>query len=239
MPTLACEPFATLEDVLSAPCACNLTEEDHGALIEEYIDEASDFLFVASGGRVAGRCTRTVWPVTDTYGCARWDSAYPGAQPFFDAIPLAGPNTEVLKVTIDGVILNPSEYRLYNGNMLIRRSGSWPTSNDLTKDDTDVGTFTVQERFGEAPSRLVSDATVELVCQMIREPNALSRLRGVTSANIQGVSVATDAAEGEGLPAVARFLDRYAPRGVAVSAVWSPESDNGWRLISVSGPSGS
>lgn len=247
MPNLACSKFATLDDVLSATCACTLNEEDHGDLIEEYLDEASDFLFVLSGGRVTGRCYRTVWPIkvcvggvgdvaghSDRADWIRWDS--------IDSIPLAGPATMIEEITIDGLALDPSEYGLLDGNKLFRRTGEWPTSNDITLDDSQVGTFTVSFWFGRAVEAITRRACVELVCQMVKGDMAgLNRLRGIVSANVQGVSVQLDDDEvtSLGLPEVNRFMDRYAPRGLGMLGVWTPELDHGWRLVTVTGGSGS
>jgi len=240
MPELACQSFATVDDVLEAPCGCAYTDSDHGALIQELIDEASDFLYVASGGRVHGRCTRTVYPISSGYPCGPvgW-MGFGGnsSEMLLNPIPLPGPSASVAQVKINGVALNASEYGIYNGSYLFRRVGSWPTSNDITKANTEEGTFTVTHSFGNAPSRITVMATVELVCQMMKDPTTLSRLRGVTSANVQGVSVSLDAAEEAealGIPAVGRFLDRFAPRGMGVLAVWTPELDNNWSLVTVS-----
>lgn len=244
MPQLACSDFATVTEVLEADCACELTLADDGDEIAELIGDASDMLYVLSGGRVFGQCTRQVWPVSIGARCGPgadlrsswvdWDS--------LDSIPLQGPNTNVIEVTIDGVALNPSEYGLLDGYKLFRRVGSWPSHNDLTLTDADEGTFTITYSFGRAPTGITRRATVALVCQMIREePRALSRLRGVVSANVQGVSVELDDDEiGRiGLPELTRFMDTYSPRGIGVLGVYSPELNHGWRLVSVSGPSGS
>lgn len=241
-PRLACQAFVTVEDVLSAKCACELNEADDGALIAEYIDEASDMLYVLSGGRVFGICERQVWPIK-TGECydgpertdwVSWDSV--------DSIPLPGPDTNVIEVTIDGIALNPSEYGLIDGHKLFRRSGCWPVSNDVTKADTQAGTFTITVRFGAAVRELARRAAIELVCQMVTNDNAaINRMRGVVSATVQGVSVQLDddPVGQMGLPEVNRFLDVYASRGMGALGVYSPELSHGWRLISVTGGSGS
>lgn len=244
MPSLACQPFVTLDEVLGSACACAYTELEDGALIEELIDDATDLLYVLSGGRVHGICTRTVWPVTDGI-CGISGVEVEVYQDWLRAntIPLRGPHTDIVEVTIDGVALSPSEYGLANDSYLFRRVGTWPTSNNVLLAATEDGTFTITFRFGEAPSRISKLATIELVCQMMREPAALSRLRGVVSANVQGVSVtmadALEEASTLGLPALTRFLDRYSPRGMGALGVYSPELQHGWRLLEIEGPSGS
>lgn len=254
MTRLACQPFVTVEDVLDSACACNLNDTDDGDLIEEYIDEASDFLYVMSGGRVTGTCTHTVRPVTDNtcwnrYMYAGLSEVHGRAYNWVDyygtdSIVLNGPNTEILEITIDGVVISPSEYGLMEGNKLFRRNNkNWPVYNDVTKADTEPGTFTITYRFGTVPTLLARRACIELVCQMLKSDEAaLSRLKGVVSANVQGVSVTMDQADDVaalGLPEVTRFLDLYSPRGLGALGVYSPELNHGWRLIQVYGPSGS
>lgn len=241
-PHLACEAFITMDDVLAADCACDLTEAEHGAYITELIDDVSDMLYLISGGRVTGRCERTVWPVK--FGeCGpvpertSWIS-----RDSIDSIPLSGPDTEIVEVTIDGIALNPSEYGLLDGNKLFRRVGNWPVDNDITLTDADVGTFTITYRFGWPVNHVVRRAAIEMVCQMVKEePAALSRMRGVVSANVQGVSLQMNDEDlrSMGLPEVNRFLDTFAPYGMRPMGVFSPELSHGWRLLAVTGGSGS
>ena len=243
MPLFACEPFFTVDDVLEAECACNLNEDDHGDIIEEFIDDVSDILYVLSNGRVTGVCERKVWPFRTGVLCGPGGLFGYGRQNWIDfdsvdSIPLRGPNTEIIEITIDGLLIDPSEYGLLNGNKLFRRSGSWPSDNDITKDDSEEGTFTITYRFGDPIGLSTTRAGIELVCQMVISPtSSLSRLRGIVSANVQGVSVQLDdEVRSMGLPEVAKFLDIY---GGPTRAVWSPELDHGWRLLDVTGPSGS
>jgi hypothetical protein len=253
MPRIACNAFVTVEDVLDSPCACDMNELDDGELIEEMIDEASDFLSVLSGGRFTGVCQQTVWPITDgactdryTYaGLSAYHERYNWNDHYgTDSIVLNGPNTEVLEITIDGAVISPSEYGLIDGNKLFRKGNKrWPVYNDVTLPDTEEGTFTITYRFGTAPTATVKRACVELVCMMVKtDQENLSRVRGVVSATVQGVNLAldqTDDVAALGLPEVTRFLDLYSPRGLGALGVYSPELNHGWRLIQVEGPSGS
>lgn len=244
---LACSPFVTVDEVLESACACDLNEDDHGDIIDEFADDASDILYVLSNGRVTGRCTRTIRPFragvlcgpgglfgwgVDRQNWINFDSV--------DSIPLQGPNTEITEVVIDGLLIDPSEYGLLNGNKLFRRGNlSWPSDNDITLDDTEEGTFAITYRFGNLITLSTKRAAIELICQMVISPTmSLNRLRGVVSANVQGVSVQldTDEVRSMGLPEVSKFLDIY---GGPVRAAWSPELDHGWRLLQVAGPSGS
>lgn len=257
-PQLACEPVVTVDEVLDAACACDLNEGEHGELIEEYINDASDVLYVLSGGRVFGRCTRQVYPFRDVNTCgprsllsgSTWGSWGPWRSgetwvdwDGVDSIPLPGPGTTIIEVTIDGAVIDPATYGLLNGNKLFRRGGAvWPSSNDVTLADTEVGTFTVTYRFGEAPNLSKKRAAIELVCSMVKgDKNTLSRLRGIVSANIQGVAVtmADNEVDALGLPEVSRFMDIYGNSGRGNVGVWAPETNHAWHLVTVSGGSGS
>src|SRR5688572_20308247 len=57
-------------------------------------------------------------------------------------ITLPGPVTEIIEIIVDGVLLDPSAYRVDNGNILVRLDGeAWPVQNlDV---DSGVGYFTV------------------------------------------------------------------------------------------------
>jgi hypothetical protein len=159
-----------------------------------------------------------------------------------DSIPLQGPNTEILEILIDGDVIDPSDYGLLNGNKLFRRTRAWPTVNDVTKADTENGTFSIEYRFGRAPNRITKRAGIELVCQMVKgDASTLNRLRGIVSANVQGVTVTmdNDSINDLGLPELSRFMDVYGNRGLGVVGVWSPELNHGWHLVEVTGGSGS
>lgn len=251
-PQLACEPIVTVDDVLDAACACDLNEGEHGDLIESYINDASDILYVLSGGRVFGRCTRTVYPFRDVNSCGPrsllWGGSLLGVDSWvdwdgIDSIPLRGPGTTIIEVTIDGEVIDPATYGLLNGNKLFRRGGAvWPNSNNVALADTEVGTFSITYRFGEAPNLTKQRAGIELVCSMVKgDKNTLSRLRGIVSANIQGVSVtmADNEVDSLGLPEVSRFMDIYGNSGRGIVGVWAPETNHAWHLVTVSGGSGS
>jgi hypothetical protein len=61
-----------------------------------------------------------------------------------NTIHLPGPIVEINSVTIDGVDLVPTAYRLDNKRWLIRQDGNpWPLVNNLDLDTTQVGTWKV------------------------------------------------------------------------------------------------
>ena len=70
-------------------------------------------------------------------------------------VRLEGPVGRVVRVTIDGVQLDPTAYRIDNGDRLVRTDGGvWPASQDMALPPTEVGTFAVEYFRGSAPSIL-------------------------------------------------------------------------------------
>lgn len=260
----ACQPFAVKSALYAANCGCALVSPTDDALADFVLDEASDMIAILSGMRVHGICTKTVRPVTDRYcqidpwrspGGYNWGYQWGiysyGSGPWWlqGTVPLRGPNTDVVAVHIDGQQLPLASYGLIENRYLMRKDGAnWPTTNDLTLPDTQVGTWSITYRFGRAPDWLTQQATLELACELAAEyKGGDSHLPpGVTSANIQGANVslqdradALRASNGEGIPMLSRFLGIYAPDGQNRSTVWSPELILGYDLIEDEGPSGS
>lgn len=248
----ACQPFITADDVLDAACGCDLDAVEDADLIDLMIDQASDILSLATGGLVSGICTVTVRPVAlchdpyidSIYPPRDWRRQFGG----INTIPLRGPNTDIVEITINGVVINPSEYGLLDNKYLFRRSGCWPSVNDLTLAATQTDTFEITYRFGREPDKLTQMATTELACELLKDlkGKATSLPRGVTSANIQGASISVRSraealrAGDEQIPVVSRFLSIYANDGMnMVSGVWAPELEQFWNLVEVEGPSGS
>jgi hypothetical protein len=245
----ACQPFVTVEDVFDDRCACALDEGEHLDLVEDVIDMASDILTIMSGGRIAGICDSTYRPVKVGGGaCAPAAGGMSDHEYALfgqtDMIPIPGIQPQVIEVEIDGVVLNPSEYGLMNGRYLFRREGSWPASNDLLALDSADGVFSITIRSGLPPDFITRQAAIELTCEIVSDVvGAATRLpRGARSANLQGVAVAlseqaeADEEETDGLARIRRF---YAWHCQDAATVWSPETNRGWELVTVSGPSGS
>jgi len=62
-------------------------------------------------------------------------------------------------VTIDGAILDPSAYRIDNGNRLVRMDGQdWPLCQDMNLPDGEEGTFSVSYYVGVGPDDLLNYA---------------------------------------------------------------------------------
>lgn len=82
---------------------------------------------------------------------------------------LPDPVADVVQVKVDGAVLDPSLYRVDDYRKLVRLGGgTWPLCNDLTKDDSQVGTWSVTVQFGEQVPTLGQLAVGELACQFAR-----------------------------------------------------------------------
>lgn len=156
---------------------------------------ASEVLWALSGRRL-GMCQVTVrpcrsscfgdgWPFTQWWQLGMWP------RPFFyqgvwynltcgsctngcscsvvsEAL-LPAPVNQILQVKVDGQVLDASAYRVDNWRLLVRTDGNqWPQCNDLTKDDTETGTWSVTLTFGEDIGTLGNLALGELATQFAK-----------------------------------------------------------------------
>ena len=88
---------------------------------------------------------------------------------YVDECQLPAPVASIDEVRVDGVVLAASAYQLRDFRYLQRIDGSnWPICNDLSKPDTDVGTWSVTLSFGEAVPMMGQLAVGELTCQFAK-----------------------------------------------------------------------
>lgn len=145
-------------------------------------------------------------------------------------VVLPGPVGEVTEVLIDGATLDPTAYRVDNGNRLVRTDGgSWPFTQDMSKDSGE-GTFMVTYRRGAKPDGLAAYVAGVLAAEFAKAcTGGTCRLpKGVTSVVRAGVSM--EIATGNfpngttGIREVDAWLIAYNPYGVRVpAAVFSPD----------------
>jgi hypothetical protein len=91
-------------------------------------------------------------------------------------IVLPGPVSEIIRVKVDGGILDPSEYRVDNFRKLVRTSVTvsataptcWPTCQELAKPDTEVGTLSVTYRPGNPVPQGGLWAAGLLACELLK-----------------------------------------------------------------------
>lgn len=76
----------------------------------------------------------------------------------------------VQSVKVDGVTLvKDTDYRVDNFRTLVRLGGAvWPICNELTLDDTHVGTWSVTATYGETPPQIAQLALGELTCELAK-----------------------------------------------------------------------
>lgn len=179
------------EDVI---WTCTLTPATQ-AVTGTAVAAASEVLWALTGRRL-GLCTVTVRPCRQScfgqgWPFAQWWELGMWPRPFFyqgvwynltcgsctngcscsvvsEAL-LPSPVAQILQVKVDGVALDPSQYRVDNWRKLVRLGGNqWPICNDLTKADTEVGTWSVTLTFGESVGTLGNMALGELATEFAK-----------------------------------------------------------------------
>lgn len=238
--------------LLGGPCTtwdpptawcCNLTGAS-AAVTGDALQAATEVLYNLSGQRF-GLCEQTLRP------CRRdcddgWVGSGSYPQPalingqwfnlvcgscgdncscaFLSEALLPGPVYDITTVKVDGVELAPDDYRLDDFHILVRLGGeAWPWCNNLTLDDSEVGTWSVTARFGEPVPALGALAVGELACELAKLLACDSSCRlpaPLQSLNRQGISltfidpneVFTDGRTGLYAPDL--FIQTYNPHGL-------------------------
>lgn len=238
MPTLACEPFATKDELYETVCD-GLTSPTDDALVELALADATDTLVKVSGYRYYGVCTHTIRPCRecstgDWCGCC-----------YLDTVPLPDDVVSVTQVKIDGAVIAPSTYAIKWGPMgagLVRvatgdRPDRWPACQKLWRPDTEIDTFSITITTGQAVSLVERMAAIELAISFIRSSpgRSLLAINGADRVSGGGVQISRDeAVQGitdniDDLPSVGNFRAKWNPFGSPVfSAGWSPELEEGW-----------
>lgn len=238
-----CAAWATPADVpasVKADLGLTLDSQWTGPLIR-----ASELLWMLSGRRWYGggcqelavlRSDSASWPWHESWGrCGCWASAtlYPPAslpgsghipQPLAVRLP-RDRVTSVVSVTVDGVLLDPSAYRVSAAGWLERTDGGrWAVCSAVTE---------VVYRHGSPPPRGGVDAAVTLAIELAKDFYGLKNCklpRRVTAITRQGVSL--DLADpGQflerglvGLMSVDLWLSAVNPGGRPTEGlVWSPD----------------
>lgn len=136
---------------------------------------------------------------------------------------LPSPVFQIVQVKVDGTPLATGSYRLDNNRILVRTDGNvWPLCNDLSRDDTEVGTWSITAQYGEPIPDLAQLAMGELACEIVRAATGGDcRLPpGVTQLVRQGVTISyPDVGEllkngRTGLYLVDLFLATYNPNAL-------------------------
>jgi hypothetical protein len=156
------------------------------ALAAELLPIAAHLMWARTGRRY-GLCEQAIRP------CHRRDCACDEcACRTLSTVILPGPVDSVLEVTIDGVPLAPSDYRLVDHRRLVRADGAeWPVCDDLSLPPTEPGTWQITAMFGMPVPSILRFATSELLCELVKAcTGGLCALpRSVTQVTRQGVSI--------------------------------------------------
>lgn len=141
-----------------------------------------------------------------------------------EQIILPGPVTSIDRVTVDGMTLLSSQYRLDDWRKLVRIDGGrWPDCNDLNLADTEVGTWSVQLTYGQpvpiAGRMAVGELAHQLVLACMGDDCCILPYRIAQLAR-QGVTISFPdidsliAGNRLGLQFADTFLDAYNPYGL-------------------------
>lgn len=237
---------------------CSAFEDYDMEVQDRAIALATSTLRSLTGNQVGG-CPKTVRPCTG--GCDTFSGAqmWAGYGPFYplnwsgtwtncgcaggcihNGLELPRPVGSVDRVTIDGEDLLDGDYRVINGNILIRTDGEpWPTTQDLTKPDTEEGTWSVTYLNAYPVDANGAYAAGLLACEYAKACSGqkCSLPAGVTEISRAGVtmSIASGAFPGgmTGIRAVDAYIRALNPKGLAApSTVWVPPKRGGffsWR----------
>lgn len=161
-----CEPWIDDWDdvVVCCPEASSVTDED---LQNQFIDYASEVLSRLSGNRF-GLCEITRRPCVECHCYCSPCLCGPVERVDLGYSPVA----EVTEVMIDGVVLDPSAYRVDDWRWLTRIDGlHWPRCQTLNSADDEVGAFTVTWTYGTpVPTGGIFSAQ-KLVCELVKSCN--------------------------------------------------------------------
>jgi hypothetical protein len=134
-------------------------------------------------------------------------------------------------VTLDGVELQLGDFRIDNGNRIVRTDGScWPSCQDLNKDVGEPGTLGITYVPGIVPDSSGLWAAGVLSCEYAKAcSGAACRLpAAVTSVARQGVTFTMSSGMFDGGQTGIREVDAYLisinPNGLKMPPqVWSPD----------------
>lgn len=260
-PGAPCSPWITPADV--AVMCPGLDEFD---IAGDAIRAASEVMYALSGRQFNGICSSTVRPCSAGCACTfgdrdmylpagwGWSSGYgwgwmfardcrePCGCGIVPTIRLAGfPVQAITQVKIDGVVVDPTKYRLDRLRFLLRIDGeAWPACQDLTAADSAVGSFVVTYTHGSAPPVIGKLAAAELACLLIKQgtggdcqlPDGVTQVtrQGVTFSR-QALQAAVSSGANAGMPFASAFLASYNPKGLRRRPlVVSPDSERyAWR----------
>jgi hypothetical protein len=218
---------------------------------QAYADRVATRVIWAATGRQFGLCTTTVrpcWmpqePLYQTFPVGYYGEGYwalngvPGGVVVFAVggcacatacgctppqIALPGPIDSITSVVIDGVVLDPSKYRVDLGSYLVRTDGlAWPTTQNLGAAPGLPNTWQVTYQLGIAVPASLQDAAGLYACEIGRGITGGScqlpnRVRSITRQGVEINYVNEDdyLTKGRtGYDAVDSIISSYNPHGL-------------------------
>ena len=246
---VVCSAWTTAEDVVEC---CDVEFGSDGVLLDASIVAASEALYVAGGKQHVGICSATVRPCrTDNCQCGyqvlsrghlvNWNEncwgGYDCGCRSSSRVKLPGHVREITEVKIDGVVLDPSGYFVYDHVYLTRKDGSrWPSCQAMDLDDDEEGTWSVTYTYGKAPPILGQLAARALACEIAKActpgvecaiPNGVTRItrQGITIERGFLVYSKKNRGWATGIGPVDYYLNTFNPNGLARNAVgWNASS---------------
>lgn len=152
---------------------------------------------------------------------------------------LPSPVAQITEVKIDGLVLAPTAYRVDGWKVLVRvDGGTWPLCNDLSRADTEPGTWSVTAQYGEQVPTTGSFAVGALALEIIKRcvgsgdcALPVGSVREVTRQGVRKVFVDTQALGFKtGLYWVDLFLDTYNPGRNNVASVFDIDGPRARRV---------
>lgn len=224
--------------------------------LEQAATSASQLLWLLSGRQFSGLCGRKVRPCRTSCMCdfqvlSRGHVIYwsgdswncegnPCGCRALSRVKLSGyPIRTVEEVKIDGVVIDPGEYRLDERRYLSRRNGGlWPSCQDMSLDDTESGTFSITYQYGQTPPQIAKDAAAQLACEAWKSCATANGVdvgecalpTGATRITRQGITIERGFFQQDengiwrtGLAFVDAFLNGINPHGLQRAPVfWAP-----------------
>ena len=159
-------------------------------------------------------------------------------------VVLQGPVRRINMVIVDGTVLQPTDYTVYDGRRLVRNvdasgqtGGAWPWKQQLQLPLTESGTWAIDYDWGKPPPDAGKAACIELAVEIARSLSGDDTARlpaRVLSVATQGVNTAVGDALSfvqqslSGIPIVDLFLKAYNKAGLRRRSIMlAPNSQQG------------
>ena len=206
--SLLLSAWTTAQDVTEC---CSVVVGSDTSFLDACIAAASEILYLASGKQFPGVGQRTVRPChTDLCrfglqvlsrghlvgwgwwgGSWCWGGSQCGCRPI-SKVPLAGYVRSINEVMIDGAVIAPSEYFVYEHRDLVRKNHArWPRCQSMDVDDDAQGAFTVTYTYGKVPPVIGQIAAARLACELLkgcRNDEDCALPNGVVRVTRQGIT---------------------------------------------------